>query len=124
MDARDRLTNLAFFGAAGVVWILVALVVTTRDPRVDSAAGFIGAMLMGLAIGLTTVPLFWLGVFARHRRIAYRGDWTRAVRRGFWVAVVATATVILRVQQVFQPSIILFIVALIVVFEVTLSVDR
>ena len=124
MDARDRLTNLAFFGAAGVVWILVALVVTTRDPRVDSAAGFIGAMLMGLAIGLTTVPLFWLGVFARHRRIAYRGDWTRAVRRGFWVAVVASATVILRVQQVFQPSIILFIVALIVVFEVTLSVDR
>jgi thiol:disulfide interchange protein len=124
MDARDRLTNLAFFGAAGVVWILVALVVTTRDPRVDPAAGFIGAMLMGLAIGLTTVPLFWLGVFARHRRIAYRGDWTRAVRRGFWVAVVATATVILRVQQVFQPSIILFIVALIVVFEVTLSVDR
>jgi hypothetical protein len=124
MDARDRLTNLAFFGAAGVVWILVALVVTTRDPRVDSAAGFIGAMLIGLAIGLTTVPLFWLGVFARHRRIAYRGDWTRALRRGFWVAVVATATVILRVQQVFQPSIILFIVALIVVFEVTLSVDR
>jgi hypothetical protein len=124
MDARDRLTNLAFFGAAGVVWILVALVVTTRDPRVDPAAGFIGAMLMGLAIGLTTVPLFWLGVFARHRRIAYRGDWTRAVRRGFWVAVVVTATVILRVQQVFQPSIILFIVALIVVFEVTLSVDR
>jgi len=124
MDARDRLTNLAFFGAAGVVWILVALVVTTRDPRVDPAAGFIGAMLIGLAIGLTTVPLFWLGVFARHRRIAYRGDWTRAVRRGFWVAVVASATVILRVQQVFQPSIILFIVALIVVFEVTLSVDR
>lgn len=124
MDARDRLTNLAFFGAAGVVWILVALVVTTRDPRVDPAAGFIGAMLIGLAVGLTTVPLFWLGVFARHRRIAYRGDWTRAVRRGFWVAVVASATVILRVQQVFQPSIILFIVALIVVFEVTLSVDR
>jgi hypothetical protein len=124
MDARDRLTNLAFFGAAGVVWILVALVVTTRDPRVDPAAGFIGAKLIGLAVGLTTVPLFWLAVFARHRRIAYRGDWTRAVRRGFWVAVVASATVILRVQQVFQPSIILFIVALIVVFEVTLSVDR
>ena len=124
MDARDRLTNLAFFGAAGVVWILVALVITTRDPRIDPAAGFVGAMLMGLALGLTTVPLFWLGVFARHRRIAYRGDWTRAVRRGFWVAVVGAATVILRVQQVFQPSIILFIIALIVVFEVTLSVDR
>ena len=59
MDARDRLTNLAFFGAAGVVWILVALVVTTRDPRVDPAAGFIGAMLMGLAIGQETHALCW-----------------------------------------------------------------
>src|ERR1700752_5151627 len=123
MDARDRLTNLAVFGAAGVVWILVALVVTTRDPRVDPAAGFVGAVLIGLALGLTTVPLFWLAVFARHRRIAYRGDWTRAGRRGFWVGVVAAATVILRVQEVFQPSIILFIIALILVFEVTLSVD-
>ena len=124
MDARDRLTNLAVFGAAGVVWILVALVVTTRDPRLDPAAGFVGAVLIGIALGLTTVPLFWLAVFARHRRIAYRGDWTRAARRGFWVGVVAAATVILRVQEVFQPSIILFIIALILVFEVTLSVDR
>ena len=32
-------------------------------------------------IVLTTVPLFWLARFAR-RRIAYHGDWVRAVRRG------------------------------------------
>ena len=51
-------------------------------------AGFVGALLIGLAVGLTMVPLFWLAVFARHRRIAYRGDWTRAIRRGGWVAIV------------------------------------
>jgi hypothetical protein len=124
MEARDRLSNLGLFAAAGVVWILVALVVTTRDPKVDPAAGFIGALLIGLALGLTVVPLFWLAIFARHRRIAYRGDWTRAIRRGAWVAVVATIFVILRLQGVFQPPIALFIVALVVLAEATLSVER
>ena len=124
MEARDRLTNLGFFAAAGVVWILVALVVTTRDPKIDPTAGFVGALLIGLALGLTVVPLFWLGVFARHRRIAYRGDWTRAVRRGAWVAIVVTIFVILRLQGVFQPPIALFIVALVILAEATLSVER
>jgi hypothetical protein len=124
MEARDRMTNLGFFAAAGVVWILVALVVTTRDPKIDPAAGFVGALLIGLALGLTVVPLFWLAIFGRHRRIAYRGDWTRAIRRGMWVAIVATVFVILRLQQVFQPPIALFIVALVILAEATLSVER
>jgi hypothetical protein len=124
MEARDRLTNLAFFAAAGIVWILVGLVVTTRDPRIDPTAGSIGAVLMGLALGLSSVPLFWLTVFGRHRRIAYRGDWTRAIRRGGWVAIVAAVFVILRLQQVFQPPIALFILALVVLAETTLTVER
>jgi len=124
MEARDRLANLAIFAAAGLVWVLVALVVTTRDPRIDPAAGYVGALLIGLALGLTTVPLFWLAVFGRHRRIAYRGDWTRAIRRGGWVAVIAALFVILRLQQVFQPPIALFILLMVVVAEAILSVER
>ena len=76
------LINLAVFAAAAVVWVLVALVVMTRDPVADPTAGVIGAALIGLAVGLTAVPILWLLVFGRHRRIAYQGDWTRAVRRG------------------------------------------
>jgi hypothetical protein len=124
MDARDRLTNLAFFAGAGVVWILVALVLTKRDPSVAAAAGFVGALLIGLAAGLTLVPLFWLAIFARHRRIAYRGDWTRAVRRGGWVAVVTTVFVILRLQGAFVPALALFILALVILAEAVLSVER
>jgi hypothetical protein len=124
MEARDRLVNLGFFAAAGVLWILVALVVTSRDPRTDPGAGYVGALLIGLALGLTVTPLFWLAIFGRHRRIAYHGDWTRAIRRGGWVAVVAAVFVILRLQQVFQPPIALFILALVVVAEATLSVER
>jgi hypothetical protein len=124
MEARDRLTNLAFFAAAGIVWILVAFVVTTRDPRIDAAAGFVGAVLIGLAIGLTAIPLLWLAIFARHRRIAYRGDWTRAVRRGGWVAIVTAVFVILRLQGAFVPALALFILALVVLAEAVLSVER
>lgn len=124
MEARDRLTNLALFGAAALIWILVGLVVTTRDPRIDPGAGFVGAILIGLAVGLTAMPLFWLSVFARHRRIAYRGDWIRAIRRGAWVTVVVAVLVVLRLQGLFEPAIALFILAMVVVAEATLSVER
>jgi len=124
VESRDRLANLAVFGSAALAWILVGLVVTTRDPRIDPAAGFIGAGLIGLAVGLTTIPLFWLSVFARHARIAYRGDWVRAVRRGGWVGIVIAVLVVLRLQDLFQPAIALFVLAMVLVAEVTLSVER
>lgn len=124
MEARDRLANLGFLAAAGVVWILVAVVFTTRDPAIDPGAGYLGALLLGLALGLLTIPIFWLAVFGRHRRIAYRGDWPRAIRRGGWVFVVAALFVVLRLNQVFQPPIALFILALVAVAETTLSVER
>jgi hypothetical protein len=124
MEARDRLVNLAIFGAAGLVWVLVALVVTSRDPRQDPGAGFVGAVLIGLAIGLTTIPLFWLAVFGRHRRLAYRGDWLRAVRRGSWVAVVVALFIVLRLQGALQLPIALFVLTLVAVAEATLSAER
>ena len=124
MEARDRLANLSAFGAAAVAWVLVGVVVTTRDPRLDPDAGFIGALLIGLAIGLTTIPLFWLAVFGRHRRIAYRGDWLRAIRRGAWVAVVVALFVALRLQGALQLPIALFVLTMVGVAEATLSAER
>lgn len=124
MEPRDRATNLALFGAAAVAWVLVALVVSTRDPYHDAVAGYVGALLMGLALGLTTVPLFWLVVFGRHRRIAYQGDWIRAGRRGAWVGLVVAVAIVLRIQDAFQLPILLFILAMVVVAEATLSAER
>jgi hypothetical protein len=124
MDPRDRMTNLGLFGFATVAWLLVGLVVTTRDPRTDPGAGLLGAGLMGIAIGLTSIPLFWLVVFGRHGRIAYRGDWVRAVRRGAWVAIVVTVFVILRLQGAFSLPIVLFVLVIVSVAEATLSADR
>jgi hypothetical protein len=124
MEARDRMLNLGVFGAAFVVWILVGLVVTTQDPYKDPSAGFLGAVLIGLAVGLTTIPLFWLTAFGRHKRIAFQGDWTRAARRGAWVGLVITLLILLRIQGVLELPIALFMIALVVVAEATLSAER
>jgi hypothetical protein len=124
MEARDRFINLGVFGAAAVVWLLVALIVTTRDPVADPVAGFVGAALIGLAIGLTTIPIVWLVVFARHRRIAYQGDWTRAARRGGWVGLIVAIFIVLRLQGALELPIALFILALAAVAEATLSAER
>jgi hypothetical protein len=123
MEVRDRLVNLALLAAAIAIWVVVGVIVTTRDPRLDPGAGFAGAVFIGLATGLTSAPLFWLAVFARHRRIAYRGDWFRAVRRGGWVAIVIALFVGLRLQDALQLPIALFVVTMVTVAEAWLSTD-
>lgn len=124
MESRDRLTNLGIFAAAAVVWVLVGLVVTTRDPIADPVAGLIGAALIGLAVGLTLIPILWLVIFGRHRRIALQGDWSRAARRGGWVGLIVTIFIVLRLQGALELPIALFIVALASVAEATLSAER
>jgi hypothetical protein len=124
MEPRDRVVNLVLLAAGGVAWILVALIVTTRDPFQDAMAGYLGALLIGLAVGMTAIPLAWLVVFARHRRIAYQGDWMRAARRGGWVGLFVAVLVVLRLVDAFQLPIVLFLAAIFVVAEVTLSAER
>jgi hypothetical protein len=124
VEARDRVVNLALLAASGVAWIVVAVIVTTRDPYADPMAGYAGALLIGLAVGLLAVPLWWLVVFARHRRVAYRGDWAVAARRGAWVGLFVAVLVILRLVDAFQLPILLFLAAIIVVAEIALSAER
>jgi hypothetical protein len=124
MESRDRLANLGLLAAAAIVWLLVVLIVTTRDPVLEPEAGFIGAALIGLAIGLTLVPVFWLLTFARHKRIAYRGDWVRAARRGAWVGLIVAVLVVMRLQGLLEWPIALFVIALALIAETTLSAER
>ena len=124
MDTRDRIANLALLAAAVVAWVLVGIMVTTRDPYADPMAGYIGALLIGLAVGITAIPLAWLIVFARHRRIAYSGDWFRAARRGGWIGLLVAVIVVLRLVDAFQLPIVLFLAAIFIVAEITLSAER
>ncbi len=124
MELRDRAANLGLLAAAAVVWILVGALVTTRDPYQDPMAGYVGSLLIGLAVGISAIPLCWLVVFARHRRIAYQGDWFRAARRGGWVGLFVAVVVVLRLVDAFQFAIVLFLAAIFVIAEITLSEER
>lgn len=124
MATRDRLLALGLLGAALVLWVLVGLVLTTRDPIAEPTAGVVGAVLIGLAIALTLIPILWLVTYARQRGITYLGDWTRALRRGAWVGGIVAVFVVLRLQEALELPIALFIIALAVVAEATLSAER
>jgi hypothetical protein len=124
VETRDRLANLALLAVAAVAWVAVGVLVTSRDPYRDPVAGYLGAVLIGVAVGLTATPLAWLLVFGRHRRIAYNGDWPRALRRGAWVALFFAVLVVLRLVDAFQLPIMLFLAAIFVVAEITLSAER
>jgi len=124
MEARDRRTNLAFFAAALGAWAAVGAIVLTLDPRLVPLAGYAGAAAMGAAVGLTTVPIFWLGAFARQGRMAYAGSWTRAIRRGSWVGLLVVIMVVLRLLALFQLPLVLFVFAMVLVAETTLSMNR
>jgi hypothetical protein len=121
MQPRDRRIALALLAIAAAAWAAVGVVFTNIDPRADPGAGFTGAGVLGLAVAATFAPMLWLLAFTRHRRIAYRGDWTRAIRRGAWIGLLAALFVVMRVNGVFQPQIGLFFAALALVAEVTLS---
>ena len=121
MRSRDRRLTLALFGLALLGWIAVLIVASNVDPRSSTEAGFLGAGTLGFAAAATTAPLLWLIGFARQRRIAYRGDWLRAARRGAWIGLLVALFVIMRINGLFQPQIGLFLVALAIVAEVTLT---
>lgn len=124
MEARDRRRALALFAAAFLAWLAVAAILSTLDPRANPGVRYAGAGAIGLAFALTTAPLFWLVAFAGQRRIAYRGDWLRALRRGAWVGALVGVIALLRIEGLFELPIGLFLAALAIVAEVTLSARR
>jgi hypothetical protein len=121
MSPRDRTVNLAILALAGLGWVVVGWILVNLDPTSDPSIRYAGAGALGLAFGLSVIPLFWLVGFARQSRIAYRGDWARAIRRGAWVGGLLAVVALLRMEGIFQPQIGLFLVALVIVAEVTIS---
>ena len=124
MELRDRTANYLCVALAVAAWAVVALLVTTTYPRESPTTALIGALAIGVACGTTSVPLFWLAVFARHRRIAFRGDWGRAIRRGGWVGLAMAFLVALRLQDVLSLPIVVFVVTMVVLAEIALSAER
>jgi len=83
-----------------------------------------GAVLLGVAVALTVAPVLWIAGFARTRRIAYRGDWLRAARRGGLCGLVVALMLLLRAQGALSVPMAVFVIAMPVLVEITLSVRR
>ena len=124
MRARDRVGNLFFIAAAGIAWLAVAQIVTTTYPKDNPSNALAGAGFMGLACGLTAIPVLWLASFASHRRIALIGDWGRAMRRGAWVGGIVALFIALRLQDLLSLPIVVFVTALALLAEILLSLER
>ena len=118
---RNRRVALTLLAIALIGWLVVAVIGLNVNPLTDPGAGPIGALALGSAAAATAAPIFWLIGYARQRRIAYRGDWLRAIRRGAWVGVLVAIFVVMRLNDIFQLPIALFLLALALVAEVTLT---
>jgi len=121
--ARDRSFNLGLLSGAVASWIALILLVTTVYPD-TLLIETVGAALIGVAVGLTAIPLCWLAAFGLHRRIAYHGDWGRAARRGAGAGGLVALFVLLRELGAFSLPIALFVTAMALFVEVSLSVER
>jgi hypothetical protein len=124
VNRDDRLANGALFVGAVLAWAAVAGVFVSLDPTGDAIVLLGGALLLGTAVALTLVPLLWLAGFAMSRRIAYRGDWWRAARRGLLCGLVVAIFVVLRGQDALSVPLAVFVVAMAVMAEITLSLRR
>jgi hypothetical protein len=98
-------------------------VLTTVDPSANSSVVVAGALLLGTAVGLTLTPVLWIATFVR-RRIAYRGSWTRAVRRAALCGLVVTLLVILRSQGALSLPMAMFVIAMPLLVELSLTARR
>ncbi len=121
LNTADRVLNLGLFIAAVAAWSALAYVFLNYYPTESAAALLGGALLVGAAIGFTAVPLFWIGSFVRTNRIAYRGSWWRAGRRAALCALVAALFVLMKGQDVFSIPLAMFVVAMAVLVELTVS---
>ena len=118
---RNRRIALTLLGIAAIAWVIVIGIALAVNPLTDPTMGLVGAAALGFAMAASAAPVFWLVGFARQRRIAYRGDWLRAIRRGAWVGVLVAIFVVMRLNGIFQLPIALFLLALALVAEVTLT---
>ncbi len=118
---RNRRIALSLLATAAIGWLIVAVIFLGVDPLANPGMGMTGAAALGFALGMTAAPMFWLVGYARQGQIAYRGDWARSIRRGAWVGVLVAIFVVMRLNGIFQPPIGLFLIALVLVAEVTLT---
>ncbi|HET6315538.1 MAG TPA: hypothetical protein VFG86_03700 [Chloroflexota bacterium] len=121
MNRADRITNLALFVFAAAAWAGIAFLFVNHYPTESAAVLLAGSLLIGTAVALTVAPLLWLAAFVRSNRIAYRGSWWRAGRRAALAGLVCALFVLMRGQGAFSLALAVFVVAMAILVELTLT---
>jgi len=124
VNRADRLASLGLFALAAVAWVAVAVVLVGFDPRTEAVVLLAGALLIGAALGLTLMPLLWLVGFGAQGRTAYPGDWWRAARRAALLGLIVALFVVLRGEGALNVPLALFVAAMALLVELTLSLRR
>ncbi len=124
MNRADRMANLGALALAVAAWVGVAVVLIDFDPRTNATVLLAGALLIGTALGLTLLPLLWLGGFAAQARVALRGDWGRALRRAATVGLIVALFVVLQGEHALNLPLALFVAAMALLVEVTFTLRR
>jgi len=118
------MANMGLLALAIAAWVAVAVMLVGFDPFADAFVLVAGALLIGTAVGLMLMPLLWLVGFAAQGRIAFRGDWWRAARRAALVGLIVTLFIILRGENALNVPLALFVAAMALLVELTLSLRR
>jgi hypothetical protein len=121
VKSRDRWTSIGLFGGAAIAWLAATYLMTTYDPRESAIALLAGAALLGTAVALTVAPVLWIGAYMMSRQIGYIGAWGRAGRRAALLGLVVATLIVMRAQGAFSLPIVVFVVAMAVLVELTLS---
>lgn len=125
MTGRQRLVVavLILLGLLGLLLVLgfasVACPVETEAQPCPDATRNLGVAI-GLAsasVAILVTPFAFLGEVVSRRRIVYRGAWWRATRRGMLVGAALAALAALRLADVLNVPVAMFVIILAVVVE-------
>lgn len=111
---------LAVAAAAALVAFTQSSCATDLPGQPCAEAGFNRAVvvaLVGLVTFLAVTPFAFLAEFAVRRRIAYRGSWGRALRRGLLAGLVVAAMAGLRVGAALSVPAALFVLVMAALVE-------
>ena len=117
MKRRDLAAAAALLVAALASMLLLVAFASRACPasiaELDCpAAAFNRTVVVGLAAaaaGLVVAPFAFIGEFAAHRRIVYRGSWRRAARRAALAGLVVAALAGLRLGGALNAPLALFV---------------
>ncbi len=104
--------------AALASWLVVAAVFVLVSPEGDAGVQLLGAISLGMAVGLTAWPLLW------SMRRSSPGALTAAGRRAGLAGLVVSIVVILRVLDAVSLPVLLFLVVGAILVEVAFSLRR